>query len=114
MNVKIPPLFKYKSQYNCTDIDAGHFGEHVIFIYRVEENNILRRWTMTPGGKRIDPIVFNKTEYVCFVLIHINQQGIQPIKDVQINEMQITIIMQNGNNTVTKYVKDEPRCYTVE
>ena len=73
MNIKVPLLVKYKYQYNCTDVAGAYFGERQVYIYEIEESNTLERWTITPDGDKTDPIKFNKTEYVRFVLIYINQ-----------------------------------------
>lgn len=50
----------------CVSIANAYFGENKMFIYRIEDGNILKRWLVTPDGNLTNPRVVVKTKDVCF------------------------------------------------
>lgn len=114
MNLNLSSLFNYKYDYSCTEVAAVSFGEHMIYIYKVESGRILRRSTVTPDGEEIDSFTFDKTEFVCFFFICTNQCDIQPIRDVEVDGVVIKLIMLDGNIPRAKNIIDKPRCHPVQ
>ncbi|KAE9546947.1 hypothetical protein FO519_009841, partial [Halicephalobus sp. NKZ332] len=47
----------------CVLSNATYFGEHRIYIYTIENSNILKRWLLTPDGELTKPIEVVKTGY---------------------------------------------------
>ena len=54
---------------HCTSFDAIYFGKHKIYIYKVENENTLKRWLVTPEGESINPVVVAKTEEVYYLFL---------------------------------------------
>ncbi|KAE9556787.1 hypothetical protein FO519_000193 [Halicephalobus sp. NKZ332] len=86
---------------NCTFINEIYFGKHKIYIYRVENSTILKRWLVTSDGELTNPVVVTETKL--------------PIGevDVSIDSNVIKIITWKGN-TKDKYVREDhndlPKC----
>ncbi|KAE9551272.1 hypothetical protein FO519_005529 [Halicephalobus sp. NKZ332] len=88
---------------DCIPVDGIYFGEHKIYVYRVKENNILRRWVLTPDGELTNPVVVARTKY--------------SIKQVHVYVENSKIITEGEHAKgfyVNGYHTDLPRCDTPE
>ncbi|KAE9546156.1 hypothetical protein FO519_010632, partial [Halicephalobus sp. NKZ332] len=85
----------------CIPINEIYFGKYKIYIYKVEDSNILKRWLVTPEGEEISPVVIAKTEL--------------PIRDVYVHldSNLINLVTWEGNIKDTyldEYYNDLPKC----
>ncbi|KAE9548206.1 hypothetical protein FO519_008582 [Halicephalobus sp. NKZ332] len=78
----------------CVYIGVAYFGKHKIYVYRVEDRNILVRQLVTPEGELTNPIVIAKIE-----------SEIRKI-DVSVNSTDIT----TGGDIYPITFKDAPKC----
>ncbi|KAE9548712.1 hypothetical protein FO519_008073, partial [Halicephalobus sp. NKZ332] len=60
--VSLAALSNDISDGNCMPIADSYFGKYKIYIYRVEDSNILKRWLLTPEGEEMNPVVVTKTK----------------------------------------------------
>ncbi|KAE9546581.1 hypothetical protein FO519_010207, partial [Halicephalobus sp. NKZ332] len=56
---------------NCTFINEIYFGKHKIYIYRVENSTILKRWLVTSDGELTNSSVIKRTKFpIEYVFLH--------------------------------------------
>ncbi|KAE9546712.1 hypothetical protein FO519_010076 [Halicephalobus sp. NKZ332] len=98
ISVNLTALSNNISNGNCISIADSYFGKHKIYIYRVEEEQILKRWLVTPDGEIANPVVVKKTKF--------------PIRHVDINSklIQITTREENSRSSEREDCEDLPRC----
>ncbi|KAE9546921.1 hypothetical protein FO519_009867, partial [Halicephalobus sp. NKZ332] len=97
--VNLTTLSNNISNGKCIFIKKAYFGKHKIYTYKIENNNILKRWLVNPEGKEVNPVVITKTE--------------SPIRHFLI-DLDNILIGTEGKNVGDPYVyaryKDLPRC----
>lgn len=64
--VNLSDLFYNVSSNSCTPVADVYFGKYKTYVYKIEKDNILKRWLLTPEGYEINPQVVVKTKSVCF------------------------------------------------
>ncbi|KAE9549265.1 hypothetical protein FO519_007530 [Halicephalobus sp. NKZ332] len=79
---------------NCMFVNAAYFGKHKIYVYRVENSKILKRWLVSPEGKEVNPIVVAKAE--------------SSIKEVEVSVDSINITTKENIHPIT--LEDAPKC----
>ncbi|KAE9546371.1 hypothetical protein FO519_010417, partial [Halicephalobus sp. NKZ332] len=62
ISVDLTALSNNISNGTCVSIADSYFWEHKIYIYRVENNNILKRWLVTSDGELTNSVVVAQTK----------------------------------------------------
>ncbi|KAE9547089.1 hypothetical protein FO519_009699 [Halicephalobus sp. NKZ332] len=56
---------------NCILISDAYFGKYKVYVYKIEEKNILKRWLVTPDGKLTNPVeVVRIEEPILYVYVY--------------------------------------------
>ncbi|KAE9546686.1 hypothetical protein FO519_010102 [Halicephalobus sp. NKZ332] len=84
---------------NYTSIADSYFGKHKVYIYKVENSTILKRWLVAPDGELTKPIKVLETEFpIPFVTVY---------SDI----IRVNALIPNMNNYWKfYYYKDAPKC----
>ena len=75
MTVRLSHLCNCSSAYSLVTADGVDFRNNKMYVYRVE-NNTLTRWTITPDGEEINPLVMVNSTFVCFCFLYINKYAV--------------------------------------
>jgi len=87
----------------CISIAAAYFGEQNIYIYKIEKDNILKRWLVMENGEEKDPVVVAKTE--------------NEIRNVYVysDRIAVTTKMESSDEVTTvEFPQDLPQCEIAE
>lgn len=115
--IDLPALSNNITHEACIPVIETYFGRHKIYIYRVEEDHILKRWLITEDGEETNPAVVAKTEFVGFLVSYSNNYDIQSIKAVVAHSQGIEIKTSSGATDdffETDDYEDLPRCDSME
>ncbi|KAE9548246.1 hypothetical protein FO519_008539 [Halicephalobus sp. NKZ332] len=81
----------------CHYIADSYFGRYKLYIYQIEEDLILKKWTVTSDGRKTDPVVIAKTEL--------------PITSVKVNRTLITVKTQGkdkNSSSIFEFYQELP------
>ena len=68
--VDLPALSNDVINETCIPVTETYFGGKKIYIYRIEEEVVLKRWLITEDGEEINPAVVLEMEFVSVFLTY--------------------------------------------
>ncbi|KAE9547004.1 hypothetical protein FO519_009784 [Halicephalobus sp. NKZ332] len=98
VSVDLTALSNNISNGTCISIIDSYLGEYKTYIYRVENNTILKRWLVAPDDEEINPTVVAKTKL--------------PIRHVYVygGNIMISTGKEDSEPLSEEYYEDLPKC----